>query len=531
MTTSRSGPAAGLPPTEPVSPSPSSGPRSEPHAEPINALRRWWARSIAEIDHVAVIEKVRSESGLTPRYIFMICMSAGIAILGLLLSSPAVVIGAMLLSPLMGPIIGTGFALAIGDIAWLKQAGRALAIGSLIAVLFCAFVVLLSPLNTVTPEIAARTRPNLFDLAVAFFSALAGAYAMIRGREGTIVGVAIATALMPPLAVVGFGLATTNWTVFAGSLVLFFTNLVTIALTATAMARINGFLTSLSPQQTMIQNVAMFGVFLVFAVPLGFSLQQIAWEANASRVAQGIVRDEFDPQSRVSAIDFDFAAEPIKLNATVLTPGFRADAEARVQRVLTRQLGRPIDVSISQYRVGTGQGDAENAELAAARASEQASAAERRIVALADRMALIAGVGPENVVIDRSARRAFVTAQRLPGAPLATYFALEERLAKLEPEWTLEVKPPAEALPEVSIVDGRPDQAGALALDLAAWAAKRLDAPVGVVGVSKAAQTVRDELRKRGAKVGIADGSGAGGNRVAMRWLAPDQASDTTAGE
>ena len=67
---------------------------------------------------------------------------------------------------------------------------------------------LLSPLQTVTPEIAARTQPNLFDLFVALFSALAGAYAMIRGREGTIVGVAIATALMPPLAVVGFGLAT-----------------------------------------------------------------------------------------------------------------------------------------------------------------------------------------------------------------------------------------------------------------------------------------------------------------------------------
>ena len=84
----------------------------------------------------------------------------------------------------------------------------------------------ISPIQTVTEEIAARTQPNLFDLLVALFSALAGSYAVIRGREGTIVGVAIATALMPPLAVVGFGLATLNWTVFGGALGLFIPNLV-----------------------------------------------------------------------------------------------------------------------------------------------------------------------------------------------------------------------------------------------------------------------------------------------------------------
>ena len=168
----------------------------------------------------------------------MVSMSAGIAILGLLLSSPAVVIGAMLLSPLMDPIMGVGFSLAIGDYRWLRHSARSLAIGALFAILFTALVVFMSPLQTVTSEIAARTRPNLFDLVVAIFSAIAGGYAIIRGREGTIVGVAIATALMPPLAVVGFGLATLNGTVFWGALFLFFTNLTAIALTGTAMARI-----------------------------------------------------------------------------------------------------------------------------------------------------------------------------------------------------------------------------------------------------------------------------------------------------
>ncbi|MCL4673472.1 MAG: DUF389 domain-containing protein, partial [Sphingomonadaceae bacterium] len=187
----------------------------------------WREQIVGTIDQQAVIEKRRAECEITSRYLFMTAMSGGIAVLGLLLSSPAVVIGAMLLSPLMDPIIGLGFALAIGDYRWLRQSAKSLAWGALMAIGLCAVVVFLSPLKDITTEIAARTRPNLFDLFVALFSALAGAYALIRGREGTIVGVAIATALMPPLAVVGFGLATFNGTVFSGALLLFVTNLLT----------------------------------------------------------------------------------------------------------------------------------------------------------------------------------------------------------------------------------------------------------------------------------------------------------------
>ena len=130
----------------------------------------------------------------------MTMMSAGIAVLGLLLSSPAVVIGAMLISPLMNPILGLGFSLALFDFAELRRSLSALAIGATAALLFTAFIVLVSPLKAPTAEILARTRPNLFDLLVALFAALAGTFAIIRGRGETIVGVAIATALMPPLA-------------------------------------------------------------------------------------------------------------------------------------------------------------------------------------------------------------------------------------------------------------------------------------------------------------------------------------------
>ena len=90
----------------------------------------------------------------------------------------------------------------------MRRSLTALAIGAVAAVAFTALIVLASPLKAPTAEILARTRPNLFDLLVALFAALAGTFAIIRGRGETIVGVAIATALMPPLAVVGYGLAT-----------------------------------------------------------------------------------------------------------------------------------------------------------------------------------------------------------------------------------------------------------------------------------------------------------------------------------
>jgi uncharacterized hydrophobic protein (TIGR00271 family) len=146
------------------------------------ALVDWWrAAVVGRVDHEAVIARILEESGWSPRFAFMTMMSAGIAVLGLLLSSPAVVIGAMLISPLMNPILGLGFSLAFFDFREMRRSVTALAVGATAAVLFTALIVTFSPLKTATPEIIARTRPNLFDLLVALFAALAGTFALIRG--------------------------------------------------------------------------------------------------------------------------------------------------------------------------------------------------------------------------------------------------------------------------------------------------------------------------------------------------------------
>jgi len=439
----------------------------------------------------------------------------------------------MLISPLMGPIIGLGFAIATFDSAEIRRSGIALAAGTLVAILFCAVVVMLSPLQNVTSEIAARTQPNLFDLMIALFSALAGAYAMIRGREGTIVGVAIATALMPPLAVVGFGLATLNWTVFSGSLLLFFTNLMTIALAAAVMARLYGFARSLSPQQTLLQSVAIIIVFLALAIPLGLTLRDIAWQATAGRSVRDVVASQFGDNARVSQIDVDYKVRPIKVSATVLTPHLVADAEKDSAATLSRLLGERVTVVIEQYRVGTNAADAEAAQLAQAQASAQKQAeADRAASQLATELAVVAGTDPQSVLIDREARRAVVTAKPLPGADLAGYRVLEQRVAATAPDWRIALTPPAAALDDVTFEADPsdeakgdvPDAAGRAAIATAIWGAQRLNLPIAIAGPKDHADQVADALASAGIAVNRNGTRGGAGGAVVLTWQAPGDA-------
>lgn len=478
-------------------------------------LRSWWTdQIIRSVDHRTVVEKVREDAGWSAHFAFMTIMSAGIAVLGLLLSSPAIVIGAMLISPLMGPIIGLGFALATFDSVEMRRTLRALGLGIVAAVGFCAVLVLLSPLQTVTNEIAVRTRPNLFDLLVALFSGLAGTYAMIRGRHGTIVGVAIATALMPPLAVMGFGLATANWTVLAGSSLLFSTNLMTIAAAAAMLARIYGFAQTLSPRQTRLQATLIVVTLLALAVPLGLALKKIAWEAIASRDAREAIISYFGPDAKLSELEMDYDNQPVEVAATVFAPNYRPKAEAEIQNRLHELLDAPVHVTLDQIR--TEDGDSEEREIAAAKGS----LADRDASRLAERLALVAGVSPDQVFVDRSTRRALVRAPAVPGIGLAGYQALEGRIAAMQPGWSISLIPPADPLPDVEWEGDSPSADGARAIAIAAWAAKRLGLTVSVsASDAENAEAVVEELTRQGAKAQTQPGGRSGD--VQLQWMLP----------
>jgi uncharacterized hydrophobic protein (TIGR00271 family) len=170
-------------------------------------------------------------------YALELLIAAGIATLGLILNSPAVVIGAMLVSPLMGPILAGGLALAAADVFLGFKALVSIVSSCVAAILFSAALVWIAPFHDPTAEILARTQPNLLDLGVALLSGLAGSMVLCRGGGGggvtALPGVAIAVALMPPLCTVGFGVGTGfSWPIIQGAGLLFLTNLAAITASA-----------------------------------------------------------------------------------------------------------------------------------------------------------------------------------------------------------------------------------------------------------------------------------------------------------
>lgn len=478
-------------------------------------LSRWWRNHVlAGVDYQKTLDRVLAESGFDGRYAFMIVISAGISILGLLLPSSAVLIGAMLISPLMMPIMGLGFGLAVFDLSEIRRAGIALLLGSLIAIVLSAAFVAVSPIQAVTTEIAIRTKPNLFDLLVAMLSALMGGYALIRGHGGAVVGVAIAIALMPPLAVVGFGIATWNATVFWGSLLLFLTNLVTMALTAALVARVYGFGAHLSPAQTRLQATIIVAGLVALAVPMGLALRHIAWETLAQRQIRDAVIAPFERGARISQIEINFDREPIVVRAAVLTPRLLPNLDARVRGELQESLGRPIDLHIDQINVGQATGASEAAQITAAQ-TEQRRSMDSAASDVVRTLQIAAGVDRDAITVDREARSAIVAAAPLPGAGVAAYRALESRVAAGAQGWRITLIPPVAALPDIAVADDKP---AAEPLAMAIWAAQRIKLPIGVAG--SGAPTVVEALTEAGVDARVT-GNGTGAAR--LRWLAPEE--------
>jgi uncharacterized hydrophobic protein (TIGR00271 family) len=447
---------------------------------PFRLAARWWRAHVSgSVAHQDVIERVGEESGWSGRFAFMTVMSAGIAVLGLLLSSPAVVIGAMLISPLMGPIMGLGFSLALFDFAEMRRSLTALVVAALLAVGFTALIVVCSPLKAATSEILARTRPNLFDLLVALFSALAGTFALIRGRGETIVGVAIATALMPPLATVGYGLATANFSIASGAFALFGTNFVTIALSATIMARLYGFGHRLSTHQSWLQTLLLLILFVVMAIPLALSLNRIAREAVIATQVRSVLNVALGKNARVTQLEIDYDVRPLAVRAVIIVPRSKALRTPVLAQRVEARLGQPISLQADQVLVDPASGalDQEKAALAQAQEQQQLRTEGAEVSHL---VAVAAGVDPVAVVLDREGRRALAAARPLPGASLAAYRQLEDRIATQVQGWSIVLTPPAGLeLPEIAFADGsdQPDDVNKQAATTVAWAARRWNWP------------------------------------------------------
>ena len=196
-----------------------------------------------ETDRETTIENVKTDISIKGHNAWILIFSIFVASIGLNVSSAAVVIGAMLISPLMGPIVGLGLSVAINDVETLKKSLINLGVMVALSVITAYLYFSISPLTKETPELLARTYPTILDVLIAIFGGLA--LIVAKTKKGTmasvIFGVAIATALMPPLCTVGYGLAIGNINYAGGAIYLFSINAVFIALTTFLIAKILRF--------------------------------------------------------------------------------------------------------------------------------------------------------------------------------------------------------------------------------------------------------------------------------------------------
>ena len=194
-------------------------------------MNRFFDLHKGEEDKRIVLENVRTSISFTGSNLWILMAAVFIASIGLNVNSTAVIIGAMLISPLMGPIVGAGFSLGIFDFHLLRKSLKNLLIATVASLLVSTIYFFLSPFKEAQSELLARTSPNIYDVLIAFLGGLVGVIAITRVEKGNpIPGVAIATALMPPLCTAGYGLATGNFKFFFGALFLYTINCVFIGI-------------------------------------------------------------------------------------------------------------------------------------------------------------------------------------------------------------------------------------------------------------------------------------------------------------
>lgn len=302
-------------------------------------------------DESEIIDQINSGITFRGGNLWVLIFAILIASLGLNVNSTAVIIGAMLISPLMGPIIGMGFALGTNDLDMLKRAAKNYAISTLISILTATLYWFLTPLSDAQSELLARTSPTLYDVLIAFCGGAAGIIALCtKGKSNVIPGVAIATALMPPLCTAGFGLGTGHIMYFLGAFYLFFINTVFICLATLGGVKLMHFEKKvfLTPERERRVRQIVTTVVVVTMIPAAIVTANIVkksiFDSNVSR----FVKSELS-QTGTQVISTDVDKENLTLRVVAVGREF-GDAAIRQAE---SQMG---NYSLDKYRLTIIQG-------------------------------------------------------------------------------------------------------------------------------------------------------------------------------
>jgi len=448
-----------------------------------------WRSHLRNIDRDATREQVFEDGGISYSYVFLVFASSAIATLGLLLNSVAVIIGAMLIAPLMGPIVLLGLAIAETDVLQAIRSGKAIAAGLLGALITSVVIVKLSPYISPTPEILARTNPNLFDLLVAVCSGLVAGYAVVRRQIGAVAGVAIATALMPPLATAGYGLAIADLQVFQGSFFLFLTNMLAIAFSVTGMVVWYGFGNLRTSRELLWKTLAGGIVLALLSVPLANTLNESVFKSLALKRATDVLREDMGARGmRLDRLQVNNADNgDILVNAVVLVPEYDKGATARMQTALRLALEKPVHLQLDQIVVGSAVQPVQKPSVIANPViplpAQSPPLTESQLLAQYLRQVFPLPVSLSE--IDPVRKSATLQLANSYAGNLQALYGAERTLQSKFPEWQVRLVPPLRDLPVVKFDSGGAvlDPSGLNALRIAQWALERWGLKqVGVAG-------------------------------------------------
>ena len=247
-----------------------------------------------ELDYDNASASIKKNIAFKGPNVFILACAIIIASVGLNVNSIPVIIGAMLISPVMGPILGFGLGLGTQDNTLVKNAAKNYVIMVVISIMASSLFFLLSPLSLANPsELLARTRPTIYDVLIALFGGFAGIIETSRKEKGTVIsGVAIATALMPPLCTVGYGLSRLNWHFMLGALYLFLINSIFIALATFLTVKFFKFpLVESTEEKKQLPKSAMYIILVAVIVPSLISAFRMVKENNFDIHAEQLVSE------------------------------------------------------------------------------------------------------------------------------------------------------------------------------------------------------------------------------------------------
>ncbi|MBP5637377.1 MAG: DUF389 domain-containing protein [Bacteroidales bacterium] len=325
--------------------------------ERLKARIRYYANLHEHMDTADAALRIKNAIWFRGPNVYILAFSIIIASVGLNVNSTAVIIGAMLISPLMGPIIGMGMALGTNDTALLKDSLRNLLVMVGISLVVSTLFFLLSPLSLLNPtELEARTSPTIYDVLIAFFGGLAGIFENSRKERGTVLsGVAIATALMPPLCTAGYGLAHWNAHYFVGAMYLFLINGVFIILATYFMVKYLRFKTvaGIDEKTAKTRRNIITAVMVVMIIPSLWTAFTLVVDNNFERKVEAFIGENRIVGSSY-IYDYDIVKEKGKRSVELYVAG-EAPNEAQMNALLASAAEhgiKPRTIRMNSHAIG-----------------------------------------------------------------------------------------------------------------------------------------------------------------------------------